>query len=95
MPSASHSDGASEPGVAKPGLEDRKNSLASNAATDIDLQNGTARVLDPAAERALCRKFDYRLLPVLAFLCKPSSNPRRESLPATPPASFQQAPRSG
>lgn len=68
MPSASHSDGASEPGVAKPGLEDRKNSLASNAATDIDLQNGTARVLDPAAERALCKKFDYRLLPVLAFL---------------------------
>lgn len=28
----------------------------------------TARVIDPAAERALCRKFDYRLLPVLAIM---------------------------
>ncbi len=30
----------------------------------------TARVLDHAAERALCRKFDFRLLPVLAVMCK-------------------------
>lgn len=28
----------------------------------------TARILDPAAERALCRQFDYRLLPVLALM---------------------------
>ncbi|KAI5807054.1 major facilitator superfamily domain-containing protein [Geopyxis carbonaria] len=28
----------------------------------------TARVLDPAAERALCRKFDFRILPVLAVM---------------------------
>ncbi|KAL8381858.1 hypothetical protein RB595_005889 [Gaeumannomyces hyphopodioides] len=68
MSSGGHSDGTSEPAVAKPSPEDRKNSLASNAAKDIELQNGTARVLDPAAERALCRKFDFRLLPVLAFL---------------------------
>lgn len=30
----------------------------------------TARVLDHQAERALCRKFDYRLLPILAVMCK-------------------------
>lgn len=29
----------------------------------------TARVLDHHAEQALCRKFDYRLLPVLALMC--------------------------
>lgn len=30
----------------------------------------TARVLDHSAERALCRKFDFRLLPVLAVMCR-------------------------
>lgn len=30
----------------------------------------TARVLDHKAERALCRKFDFRLLPVLAVMCE-------------------------
>jgi hypothetical protein len=30
----------------------------------------TARVVDHRAEQALCRKFDYRLLPVLALMCK-------------------------
>jgi hypothetical protein len=30
----------------------------------------TARVLDHEAERALCRKFDFRLLPVLALMCR-------------------------
>jgi hypothetical protein len=29
----------------------------------------TARVVDHEAERALCRKFDFRLLPVLAVMC--------------------------
>ncbi|KAI8950631.1 major facilitator superfamily transporter [Xylaria longipes] len=28
----------------------------------------TAHIIDPAAERALCRKFDFRLLPVLAIM---------------------------
>ena len=28
------------------------------------------RVVDHKAERALCRKFDYRLLPILAFMCE-------------------------
>lgn len=30
----------------------------------------TARVVDHAAERRLCRKFDLRILPVLAVMCK-------------------------
>ena len=30
----------------------------------------TARVVDHIAERALCRKFDVRLMPVLAIMCK-------------------------
>lgn len=33
---------------------------------------GTARVVDHHAEQALCRKFDYRLLPVLAIMCRHS-----------------------
>ncbi|EJT78534.1 MFS transporter [Gaeumannomyces tritici R3-111a-1] len=68
MSPGGHPDGTSKPAVAKSGPEDRKNSLASNVAKDVELQISTARVLDPAAERALCRKFDFRLLPVLAFL---------------------------
>ncbi|KAI1148776.1 major facilitator superfamily transporter [Nemania diffusa] len=28
----------------------------------------TAHIIDPAAERALCRKFDFRLLPILAIM---------------------------
>lgn len=31
----------------------------------------TARVLDHPAERSLCFKFDIRILPVLAVMCKP------------------------
>lgn len=33
----------------------------------------TARVVDPVAERRLCRKFDIRLLPVLAVMCESQS----------------------
>lgn len=29
---------------------------------------GTPHIIDHAAERALCRKFDFRLLPVLAIM---------------------------
>jgi hypothetical protein len=32
----------------------------------------TVQVIDGAAERALCRKFDFRLLPVLALMVRPS-----------------------
>lgn len=30
----------------------------------------TARIVDHIAERQLCRKFDVRLMPVLAIMCK-------------------------
>lgn len=33
-------------------------------------QANTAHVLDKAAERRLCFKFDVRLMPVLALMCK-------------------------
>lgn len=36
----------------------------------------TARVVDHPAERALCFKFDIRILPVLAIMCKSSLPPR-------------------
>jgi len=35
---------------------------------DTTLATDTAYVLDHHAERALCRKFDFRLLPVLAMM---------------------------
>lgn len=34
----------------------------------VDSEETTAGVIDSAAERALCRKFDFRLLPVLAIM---------------------------
>ncbi|GAP91593.2 putative major facilitator superfamily transporter [Rosellinia necatrix] len=33
-----------------------------------NIGENTAHIIDPAAERALCRKFDFRLLPVLAIM---------------------------
>lgn len=49
---------------------------------DVESSNGetaviaeTARVLDHAAEVKLTRKFDLRILPILAVMCK--STPRR------------------
>lgn len=44
----------------------------TNESTGLGLKDSfpeTARVLDHEAERALCRKFDFRLLPILAFMC--------------------------
>jgi hypothetical protein len=35
----------------------------------VDPLHDVARVIDHKAERALCRKFDLRLLPNLAFMC--------------------------
>ena len=40
------------------------------------IEGETAHVLDHQAERALCRKFDVRLMPVLAVMCK-CENARR------------------
>ena len=45
------------------------NTGSSNSALGL-INHDTARVLDHRAERALCRKFDIRLLPVLAMMCK-------------------------
>jgi hypothetical protein len=44
----------------------------TNESTGLGLKDSfpeTARVVDHEAERALCRKFDFRLLPILAFMC--------------------------
>ena len=36
----------------------------------VGVIEGVVRVVDHQAERALCRKFDFRLLPLLAFMCR-------------------------
>lgn len=43
--------------------------MNDNVAKATD-QAETARVIDKAAERRLCLKYDVRLLPVLALMCK-------------------------
>ena len=37
------------------------------------IMDDVTRVVDHKAERRLCRKFDYRLLPILAVMCKSTS----------------------
>lgn len=48
--------------------------VADDAESSANGEGGvvadTARVQDHEAEVRLCRKFDVRLLPVLAFMCK-------------------------
>lgn len=46
------------------------NSEAGPPTKIIDLPGDTARVLDHEAERKLCFKFDIRILPILAVMCK-------------------------
>lgn len=36
----------------------------------LGVGEGVVRVVNHQAERALCRKFDFRLLPLLAFMCR-------------------------
>lgn len=48
-----------------PDVEKHPESISSAKDGSTEL---TARVVDVAAERALCRRFDYRLLPVLAVM---------------------------
>lgn len=43
-----------------------RNSLQGEGKFD----DNVARITDHKAERALCRKFDVRLMPVLAIMCK-------------------------
>lgn len=51
-----------------------KDSKAIDVETSRDpsvgVGEGVVRVVDHQAERALCRKFDFRLLPLLAFMCR-------------------------
>ena len=56
--------------------EDIKKTTTPPSAVDADPESEStvgksfapATVIDHAAERALCRKFDFRLLPVLAIM---------------------------
>lgn len=68
-------DGATRPGddasVTKSSMigGDKIADAESNRDGDVDIGE-TARVVDTQAERALCRKFDFRLLPVLAVMVR-------------------------
>ena len=42
----------------------------SRDPSSMGVIEGVVRVVDHQAERALCRKFDFRLLPLLAFMCR-------------------------
>ncbi|KAI1819101.1 major facilitator superfamily domain-containing protein [Xylaria intraflava] len=47
---------------------DNKNSIDDNKYGQEDAVGETVHIIDSAAERALCRKFDFRLLPILAIM---------------------------
>jgi hypothetical protein len=51
------------------GTVDEPNKLQGYASAPGVFDEVT-RVVDHKAERRLCRKFDYRLLPILAIMCK-------------------------
>jgi hypothetical protein len=51
------------------GTVDGPNKLQGYASAPGVIDEVT-RVVDHKAERRLCRKFDYRLLPILAIMCK-------------------------
>jgi exonuclease VII large subunit len=50
-------------------LPDDANKLGVYASAPGVIED-VVRVVDHKAERALCRRFDLRLLPVLAVMCK-------------------------
>lgn len=49
--------------------DDKENGSINDVPVDTEVAE-TARVVDRIAERQLCRKFDVRLMPVLAIMCK-------------------------
>ena len=49
-------------------VDDDDVAVASNHSHDFP--DDTARIVDKIAERQLCRKLDFRLMPVLAIMCK-------------------------
>lgn len=50
---------------------------ASHYTTETGIIEDVVRVTDHQAERQLCRKFDLRLLPVLALMCRSISSSHR------------------
>jgi hypothetical protein len=54
--------------IGKDDLGDFKTPVDVADEAQLDIPGETAMVVDHAAERALCRKIDYRLLPVLAVM---------------------------
>jgi MFS family permease len=48
--------------------EEKELAMADDVDVDAPPADETARVVDHIAERQLCRKFDYRLMPVLAIM---------------------------
>lgn len=55
------------------GTVDEKNKLQGYGSAP-DIVDEVTRVVDHKAERRLCRRFDFRLLPVLAIMCELSSS---------------------
>ncbi|KAI1173596.1 major facilitator superfamily domain-containing protein [Nemania sp. FL0916] len=55
-------------GVAEDAASSKKKSTDDAQSSREAGIEETAHVVDPAAERALCRKFDFRLLPILAVM---------------------------
>lgn len=49
----------------------KKQYLEEGGISDGENSLEPAYMVDHKAERSLCRKFDFRLLPVLAVMCKP------------------------
>lgn len=50
--------------------EEKENVVMDEGVPKAADQAHTAHVLDKVAERRLCFKFDVRLMPVLAIMCK-------------------------
>jgi hypothetical protein len=50
--------------------DDKEHGVVDDTVTEGVGEEETARVVDKIAERQLCRKFDVRLMPVLAIMCK-------------------------
>lgn len=65
-PTTSNTPGSSKSDIAKGTVQDIEG-YAEPSGVNIE---DTARVVDHVAERALCRKFDIRLMPVLAVMCQ-------------------------
>lgn len=50
-------------------VSDTERDGAGDVAVSDEMAD-TARIVDHIAERQLCRKFDFRILPVLAVMCE-------------------------